>query len=85
MAERSADLAARVNRAPERNAGHQRDQSEQAAEKKIHPINQGVLYPDVDDVPVFSHAPILLSTAHVESEPALKTADLEVRYCPLPL
>ena len=51
----AARRLAGVNGAPEKNRGHERDQTEHRAEQKVHAVHQGVLNPDVDDVPVFAH------------------------------
>ena len=45
-----------VNRAPERQHGKQRDETEQRPRQVIDAIRQVVLNPDADDVPVFFHS-----------------------------
>jgi len=46
----------RVNRAPKRQHGEQRNETEQRPRQVIDAIRQVVLDPDADDVPVFFHA-----------------------------
>ncbi len=47
----------RVNRPPERHHREERDEAEQRPREVIEPIREVVLQADVDDVPVFFHAP----------------------------
>ena len=51
--ERPAVAVRRVDRAPERQHGEQRDETEQRSRQIIEAIRQVALNPDADDVPVF--------------------------------
>src|SRR5687768_6070265 len=45
-----------IDRTPEGNNGKERHEAENHPEQKIHPINEGVLNANVNDVPVLGHA-----------------------------